>query len=108
MTLTLTLNEKIWGYHWTRAAGAYYKIQKNYKQELEIDISQSPYWSYEYARNILKTPFPLGEPAIADSLYSLDYSIYVLKSRFKLLELNLTDKSLLLNYTKRIMELNHE
>ena len=33
--------------------------------EGEPIIAKSPYYSYEYARNILKGPFPLGEKAIA-------------------------------------------
>jgi type II restriction/modification system DNA methylase subunit YeeA len=40
----------------------------------------NPYYSYTYATDILKHPFPLGEPAIStDASASYYYSRYVLK-----------------------------
>jgi hypothetical protein len=53
--------------------------------EGEPIIAKSPYYSYEYARNILKGSFPLGEPAIAkDEYYSKRYTRDVLKKDFYL------------------------
>jgi hypothetical protein len=51
--------------------------------EGEPAIAKSPYYSYEYARNILKGSFPLGEPAIAKDEYrSFRYVHEVLKEDF--------------------------
>jgi hypothetical protein len=33
-------------------------------------IAQNPYYSYLYAKFVLKGPFPLGEPVIATDPYS--------------------------------------
>ena len=97
---------------------AYYQIESNSqistKKELEITISKSPFWATEYAKNILKTPFPLAEPEIAKSIYSLNYAQHILKSRFKLAENNLINRyffnplSNIIQYTKCILKFNHE
>ena len=51
--------------------------------EGEPIIAKSPYYSYEYARNILKGPFPLGEKAIAKiAEYAYSYSEFILKNHF--------------------------
>ena len=97
----------------TQARIAYYQIKQNYNPQLELTISQSVYWSYEYAKNILKSPFPLAEPLIITSGFTIDYAQNIIKGRFKLLELNLTrpyfiNKSHLYLYTKCILKFNHE
>ena len=48
-------------------------------------ISTSAAYSYRYANNVLKAPFPLGEKVIAEcSVHSFDYARYVLKAPFQL------------------------
>lgn len=49
----------------------------------ESAIAKSPEYAYEYAKEIIHSPFPLGEKAIAcDDYYALAYSEYVLKGPF--------------------------
>ena len=90
---------------WFDAQDAYEEIKQNYNPQLEIIISQSPYWAYNYAKYILKAPFPLGEPAIAKSYKLLEYAQNVLNSRFKLAESKIQHHH---NYTKHILKFNHE
>jgi len=53
--------------------------------QFERTIAKDTYYSYCYAQDVLKGPFPLGEETIAqDACYSYWYAQCVLKSRFKL------------------------
>ena len=53
--------------------------------EGEAAIAKSSYYSFIYAKWILRKPFPLGEAAIATSAeYSCSYAIDVLKAPFRL------------------------
>lgn len=62
-----------------------YDVLKGEFQLGEYSISTDDLYSYLYASNILKGPFPLGEPAIAtDSYSSYIYAIDVLKGPFPL------------------------
>ena len=76
--------------------------------EGEPIIAKSPYYSYEYARNILKwKPFKLGEPAIAkDSYYSYMYARFALKEKpFPLGEPVISkDETYSKKYTKEILK----
>ena len=62
-----------------------YDVLKSPFPEGEAAIATNAHWSYLYALDILKAPFPLGEPAIATSEeYSYCYALYVLKAPFPL------------------------
>jgi hypothetical protein len=53
--------------------------------ELESEIAQSAQWAYEYALNIIKGRFPLGEPAIAkDPKWAYYYAQNIINERFEL------------------------
>jgi len=60
------------------------EIAKAMKSEQEASIAKSAKYSYKYASEILKTPFPAGEPAIATSPpYAYRYATFVLnQTRF--------------------------
>lgn len=54
-------------------------------KDIEAVIAQDSLYSYRYAMNVIRKPFPLGEQAIAESgEYSFYYAKYVLKDRFPL------------------------
>lgn len=60
----------------------------------ERKILKSPYYSYLYARHVLKAPWPKGEKVIAKNAESSYlYAKYVLKRRFILGEINKSDGS---------------
>jgi len=68
---------------------AYYKAINLGKRipELEAIISQNAYWSYYYARDIIKGKFILAEPTISKNAeYSYYYAREVIKDRFILAE----------------------
>jgi lambda repressor-like predicted transcriptional regulator len=51
--------------------------------ELEDIIAQDTFYSYHYAHNVLKGPFPKGEDTIAKNVYySYHYAHYVLEDPF--------------------------
>jgi len=55
--------------------------------KLEPFILEDAYWSYRYARDVIKGRFILAEPAISkDSEYSCWYAEDVIKGRFILAE----------------------
>jgi hypothetical protein len=55
------------------ASSSYYSymyardVVKNRFEEGEKEISTASNWSFGYAKNIIKAPFPLGHPAIFNS-----------------------------------------
>jgi len=50
---------------------------------VEHIIAKDPEYALEYATNILKTPWPMGEPAIATQGWTaLDYALLVLNGSF--------------------------
>ena len=52
---------------------------------LVATIAKDPQWAYWYAKDILKGPFPLGEPAIAkESWRAFWYAAEILKDPFPL------------------------
>ena len=52
--------------------------------ELEDIIAQEPYWSYKYAKDIIKGRFEKGEDVIAQyAYYSYLYARDALKDRFE-------------------------
>ena len=60
-----------------------YKKNKEELKKREKYIAKSAQYSYYYAKNILKGPFPLGEEAIAkDTVYANEYAKEVLKGPF--------------------------
>lgn len=65
-----------------------WKKYENNPRELkkrEAAIAKDARYSYYYARNVLRKPFPLGEPAIAkETSYSHLYAYDVLKKPFPL------------------------
>jgi len=72
---------------------AYYKARESVKRipefelELELEplISKDAYWSYLYARNIIKGRWELAEPFILkDAYYSYLYALNVIKGRWEL------------------------
>lgn len=89
----------------------YYSIFKTGITCLEIEkiISKHYYYSYLYAKNVLKKSFPLGEKAIAqDANCSYWYSM-LLFNRFKLGE-NVLYKYMYSAqfYTRDVLRYNHE
>jgi len=51
--------------------------------ELELVISKDAYWSYRYARDVIKGKWKLGEPVISqDAFRSYCYATDVIKGRF--------------------------
>ena len=51
--------------------------------EAESRIAESPWWSYRYAKRVLKEPFLDGETNIATSgYYASHYACFVIKGRF--------------------------
>jgi len=63
---------------------AYYKAKKSGKRmpELELTISKNAYWSYYYAKDVIKGRWELGEPTISKyAEYSYFYARYVIKGR---------------------------
>jgi hypothetical protein len=65
---------------------AYYRLLGGERDEYLVRaIKTNSYYSYLYAQDVLKGPFPLGEPAIAtDATASYWYAKYILKDRFPL------------------------
>ena len=65
---------------------AYERLLNGEKDEYLIHVvAKDAKYSYLYAADILKKPFPLGEPAIAkNASYSVDYARDVLKGPFPL------------------------
>jgi len=64
---------------------AYYKARESDKRipKLEPIISKDAYWSYRYARDVIKGRFILAEPAISkDALYSFYYARNIIKGKF--------------------------
>lgn len=67
------------------ARRAYQKASDGSKltPEEEASIAESPVYSYSYALNVLKAPFPLGEPVMAKSpVKAYVYATEVLKAPF--------------------------
>jgi len=63
---------------------AYYKAKKSGKRmpELELTISKNAYWSYYYARDVIKGRWELGEAVISkNTQYSYGYAIGIIKGR---------------------------
>ena len=59
-----------------------YVLKHGKDEELEPIIAKSAYYSYQYANDILKGPFKLGEKAISTNAhYSYEYAI-LLEKRF--------------------------
>lgn len=53
------------------------------KRRLEKLWPKDPTCAYDYARLVLKAPFPAGEPAIAKIIgYAFPYALNILKGRF--------------------------
>ena len=59
-------------------------LRGSFKRRVEEMIAQDTAYSYDYARDVLKAPFPLGEEAIASSSLAFQYAKYVLKAPFPL------------------------
>jgi len=57
-------------------------VKGKIKDEFEDIIATSDRYSYFYAKNVLRSPFPKGEDNIALTLYSYFYAKYVLNSPF--------------------------
>jgi hypothetical protein len=61
------------------ASSSYYSykyardVLKNRFKEGEKEISTAGNWSFGYAKNIIKAPFPLGHPAIFNSEWKNEY-----------------------------------
>jgi hypothetical protein len=54
-------------------------------KELELEIAKDPKWAYEYALNVIKGRFELGEPVIAkDAKLAYNYALNIIKGRFPL------------------------
>jgi len=50
----------------------------------EVLFAQDPYYSYIYAKLIIKGRFPLGEPVISESpVYAALYAVHILKCRWR-------------------------
>lgn len=62
-----------------------YSDLSNYSHEKDI-LKTNPKWAFEYTlKDVLKGPFPLGEPAIAkDDFYTNEYTQYILEKDFYL------------------------
>ena len=76
---------------------------------IEIEIANDGYYSYYYAKDVLKTTFPLAEKEISKlPLIALDYAQNILKGRFKLLELNLSELNSSHIYMNLILKLEPE
>jgi hypothetical protein len=62
---------------------AYYITKGKVKDEFESIIAQSARYSYDYAKDILKRPFPKGEDVISqNSNYAYLYARDVIKGRW--------------------------
>jgi len=72
---------------------AYHKAKKSGLRipELEAIISQDAYFSYYYAKHVIKGRWELGEAAISkDVYYSYLYAKHVIKGRWELVEPNIS------------------
>ena len=70
----------------------WHKYQNNLTKlkDYEDILAKSPEFAFHYAWQVLKKPFPKGEPAIAkDPKYTVKYAEYVLDGPFKLGEPNI-------------------
>jgi hypothetical protein len=60
-----------------------HNLDAHWRQELEKDVAQDPEYAFYYARDILKSRFPLAEPMIAqDPGYAFAYANGVLGKRW--------------------------
>ena len=77
-----------------------------FEKEFESDLAEMASLSYFYARKVINSPFPLGEPALSkDKYFGLNYAKDILKSRFKLMELTQLNYH---EYLNKVMKINHE
>lgn len=85
----------------------YHALYNNYpKEDLEPVIKTHSYFSYLYAKNILKQRFYLGEESIAfDSEYAYLYAKNIIKGPWEEGELSIAkSKKYAYNYAKNILK----